>query len=429
MAAAEEFIAEFQRLLLTKPRYNLKQVQTENCGYADTSIKSKNCYYSFGTFYCEDVYYARYSRRCTDCAGVTFCFNCEGCIECTDCTNCYYSGHCRDCRDCVECDFCSDCYSCQNCCGCIGLHQRQYCLFNEQLSAEEYRAWIGAIRLNDPRQRQTIETKISSLARTVPLLGIHNFRTENCVGDHLAECTNCYQCYDAFKLEDCLYAVEANGNRDCCDVTVCFEAELCSSCVQAPLNYNCDFLVHTDGCSDSQFCAYSKNLKNCFGCVYLADKQFYILNQPVAESEYQNRVEFLCRKLRARGRYGLALFFVSDYEEHRRLTETDSVLEANVPFLEENEMESDQRVCTCERSECRKQFRIIPQEIRFYERKSLPLPDLCPACRHAQRMALRNERQLYRRLCDRCGKTMLSTYPETTPYTIYCQDCFWQKIG
>jgi hypothetical protein len=44
-------------------------------------------------------------------------------------------------------------------------------------------------------------------------------------------------------------------------------------------------------------------------------------------------------------------------------------------------------------------------------------------------MALRNERQLYKRTCDKCSAQMLSTFPKEAPYKVYCQKCFWENIG
>ena len=82
----------------------------------------------------------------------------------------------------------------------------------------------------------------------------------------------------------------------------------------------------------------------------------------------------------------------------------------------------------CSNAECGKEFIVIAQEAVFYEQKKLPLPDHCPACRHRQRMALRSERQLYKRTCDKCKKPMVSVYPEDAPYLVYCTNCFWENI-
>lgn len=84
---------------------------------------------------------------------------------------------------------------------------------------------------------------------------------------------------------------------------------------------------------------------------------------------------------------------------------------------------------TCKNSGCKKDFLVIKAEEKFLAKKDLPLPDLCPACRHRQRMALRNERKLYNRVCDFCHEKMLSTTPDTAPYKVYCQKCFWENIG
>lgn len=321
-----EFSSRFQGLLKTQPRYNVKQVMTENCDYADTAIKSKNCYYSFCTFYCEDVYYSRYSRKCVDCSGVTFCVNCEKCLECSDCATCYDASFSRCCRDSSFLEYCEDCTGCEDCFGCIGLCRRRFCLFNEQLSEMEYRAWLKAIDRSDAHSR--IRAKLAELKRETPLPALHHFRTENCTGDYLSECRNCSFCFDAFKLEDCCYNVECNGNRDCCDLTVCFEAELCYSCVQAPLNYNCNFLVHADSCAESEFCAFSKNLKHCFGCVYLADKEFCLLNEQLDPETYNRATGCLRRELAATGRYDLSLYFAGAYEQKRLRSETDAVITA-----------------------------------------------------------------------------------------------------
>ncbi len=85
--------------------------------------------------------------------------------------------------------------------------------------------------------------------------------------------------------------------------------------------------------------------------------------------------------------------------------------------------------CTCKNPECNKPFGVVDQEEKFLAKKELPLPDYCPRCRHKKRMALRNERELYKRPCDNCNNSMLSTTPESAPYKIYCQKCFWENIG
>lgn len=326
------FLSDFQRLLLERPRYNLKQVGAENCDFADTAVKSKNCYYCFGAFYCEDVYYARYSRKCVSCSGLTFCVDCEWCAECVDCSQCMLCDWCQNCANCQECTYCTDCFGCKNCFGCSGLHQKQYSMFNEKLTKEEYEKRFSEIDLSNAAHRAAIFRRAEEVRRRTPALGIRQFRCEDCIGDHLSGCKGCYRCHDSFALEDCFFCIETNGNKNCADLTVCFENEWCYQCIHSPLNYNGNFLFHCDYCSDSEFCAFSKKLRNCFGCVYLENKEYHILNRPYSPDAYAKETERIRIELRAAGRYNLLPYLFTDYEKKRLAGETDSVIQTLSPL-------------------------------------------------------------------------------------------------
>lgn len=75
---------------------------------------------------------------------------------------------------------------------------------------------------------------------------------------------------------------------------------------------------------------------------------------------------------------------------------------------------------------CSQDFELIPIELKFYREHELPKPNCCPGCRQRRRLSMRNERKLYRRTCDRCKLDLVSTYPSDSPYTVYCQECFWK---
>lgn len=421
------FIREFQNLLATSPRYNVKCINSENSVYADTAGNSKNCYYCFGIFYSEDVYHARYSRKCKSCSGIAFCLECEWCLECVDCVKCYMTDHCKDCSNCSECRFCNDCYGCNHCFGCVNLYHKEYYIFNIPYSKEDYEKYVGELDLNNEKNRKVVKKKLEEISKSVQLLSVHEYQTENCIGDHISQCKGCIQCFDAFYCEDCLYAIEVNSDKNCCDISVCFGTEESYSCVQCPRGYNCKFLVHSDDCSDCEFCAYSKSLKNCFGCTYLMQKEYHILNKPYSKEEYFEKVEEIKKELQSKNLYNLSLFFISDYEKDRLKTEEDPAIQ--VAIADDLTYLPMSDVLVCQNKGCGKKFSVIPQEKEFYERKKLPLPDFCPACRHKQRMALRNERKLYKRKCAKCGEDMLATFPEDVPYTVYCQKCFWENIG
>ena len=74
---------------------------------------------------------------------------------------------------------------------------------------------------------------------------------------------------------------------------------------------------------------------------------------------------------------------------------------------------------------CKKDFTIEPEDFNFYEKIKVPPPTWCPECRQLRRYAWRNERNLYRRPCDLCGKSTVTIYSPNKPYKVYCNTCWW----
>lgn len=74
---------------------------------------------------------------------------------------------------------------------------------------------------------------------------------------------------------------------------------------------------------------------------------------------------------------------------------------------------------------CKKDFTIEAEDFGFYEKIKVPPPTLCPECRQQRRYAWRNERNLYRRNCDLCQKSMVTIYSPNKPFKVYCTECWW----
>jgi uncharacterized protein YbaR (Trm112 family) len=74
---------------------------------------------------------------------------------------------------------------------------------------------------------------------------------------------------------------------------------------------------------------------------------------------------------------------------------------------------------------CQQSFLIEPDHFSFYEKIGIPAPNKCPDCRQQLRYAFRNERRLYRRNCDLCGKSTVTIYSPDKPFKVYCPPCFW----
>jgi hypothetical protein len=75
-----------------------------------------------------------------------------------------------------------------------------------------------------------------------------------------------------------------------------------------------------------------------------------------------------------------------------------------------------------------KPYKIIPQELAFYRQMKLPLPRKCPDQRHAERLAIRNPRRLWKRPCAACAKEMETAFAPGRPETVYCEECYLKAV-
>src|SRR3989344_2333291 len=74
---------------------------------------------------------------------------------------------------------------------------------------------------------------------------------------------------------------------------------------------------------------------------------------------------------------------------------------------------------------CKKEFRVEPEDFSFYEKIKVPPPTFCPERRMQRRMAWRNERTLHRNKCTMTGKSVVSCFSKDSPFTIYERDIWW----
>src|SRR3989338_4174438 len=67
----------------------------------------------------------------------------------------------------------------------------------------------------------------------------------------------------------------------------------------------------------------------------------------------------------------------------------------------------------------KKKFNVEKEDFAFYEKLKVPSPKLCRECRQMRRMSFRNERNLYKRKCDKTGENIISVFSPDSPFKIY----------
>jgi len=213
-----------------------------------------------------------------------------------------------------------------------------------------------------------------------------------------------------------------------------------------------------------EYCSQCCSSSNLFGCVGLRNKEYCILNKQYTKEEYEalvpkiidhmNSMPYVDKKGRV---YKYGEFFPPELspfcynetiaQEYFPLTkeqaleqgyswkdpeERNLTIEIKTEDLPDNikDVKDDivGKVIECANaprlkseishtqfSNCTTAFKIIPQELAFYRKMNLPLPRLCPNCRHYERLKQRNPLKLWRRKCMCNGKTSEKVYsvPDT----------------
>lgn len=105
--------------------------------------------------------------------------------------------------------------------------------------------------------------------------------------------------------------------------------------------------------------------------------------------------------------------------------------------IEDNDVEITKENLGC--INCGKAYRIIAKEYQFLTQFHLPLPRLCPECRHQARLKLRNPLKLWHRQCmceknhphhsGKCPNEFETSYAPDRPEIVYCEQCYNAEVA
>lgn len=449
------FFEQFQELLIKVPRINLENRENENSDYGNDNDHLRNCYLCFNGSQAEDSYYCNtFGFGVKDSVDLFWCFSCELCYECTKVHESYHSFWCFNGKNLSDCFFCIDSQSCKNCFGCVGLRQKEYCVYNEQLTKEEYQKFMENFKFTHT-EIELAKEKVKALSLKTPHKNVQIQESENCVGDYISNSKNCTQCFDVIQSENSKYTWDGMVNN-CYD---CFNTGFNTNFVYECLGtYECTNVNFANKChmsSDLLYSDYCFQSEKLFGCVGLKHKKYCILNKQYSKEEYEELVPKIIEQMKKDGQWGE--FFPASFSPFGY---NDSMAADYFPLTKEEALEKGfhwndyinpkpigmktivakdlpesiqevgdeilEWVIECEKDQ--KIFKIIAQELKFYRRHNLPLPRLCPDCRHYERKALINPRKLYVRECAKCDMPIQTSYSPDRPEIVYCEQCYLKEV-
>lgn len=203
--------------------------------------------------------------------------------------------------------------------------------------------------------------------------------------------------------------------------------------------------------------------QNCFGCIGLKHGEYSIFNRQYSKEEYLSLKDKIIEHMKNNGEWGeffpmkhspfaynesmayisfpltkeevleRGLRWQDNIQETRGKTTLlnipDSILDVKDSILEE--------ILECK--ECKRNYKIVKDELDFYRKWKIPVPHKCFFCRINRRFEIRGPSKLWRRhcMCDKkghfhkdskCEVEFQTTHSPDKAGIIYCEKCYQTEI-
>lgn len=485
---SKPFFEQFRDLLLRVPLPHLQREYATmvNSDYCNAAGGLKNCYLVAGGDQTEDTLYAFSVENLKDCMDMLLSLRSELCYESSGLRSCFKNIFCEDCEDSQELIFCQDCIGCTACFGSINLRNKSYYIFNKPYSKEDYYKTLERFQLGSYAAFAQKRKESEDFSLTQPHGFMHGRKNEDVQGDYIYESKNVKQSFIVGRGENCKYAqmlkYVSTGTKDAYDYSQFgVGAELVYEAAWCGLNIsNIKFSCWNYGAQNLEYCFGCHSSKDLFGCVGVRRGQYCILNKQYNKESFDQLKVKIIQQMKevpyvdAKGRqYRYGEFFpaeLSPYGYNETLAQyyfplladkageqgytwfTPGQREVAITLSHEaipdhiSEVRDDivDEVIACQHSgqcneQCSRGFRIILKELELYRKLGLPLPRLCPNCRHFQRITRRNPLTLWHRTCQckeqdhvhgvhPCSNEFETAYAPERREIVYCAPCYQEHL-
>ena len=438
-----------------------------NCDFVNHCGHSKNCYLCFNGDFMENVYYGTTVSTAKDSMDGMMWNKVELSYELIDGngSKIFYSENCDECIDVL---FSKNCVGCINCFGCVNLRKKSYYFFNEPCTKEEYEKKVAAYNLGSYKTILELREKAYAFWLEFPRKSYYGRKNIDSTGDYIYYSKNLKQGYQCVTAEDSAYCqfLTVPKTTSCYDITEWGQnADLCYDTItagdQASLIKFCSFVWGSAARVEYSLYAPS-GTEDCFGCISTRKKKYCILNKQYTKEEYEKLRAQIIEDMKnnpyvdAKGRvWKYGEFFPYDaspfgYNESQAIQyfplTIEQISEKGFRYitpqkpnyavtLAPGDIPDDilevpdtitKEVLEC--IGCRKPYKIVPGEFQLLKRFGLPIPRKCADCRHMDRMARVNPPYLYNRICMKCEKPIVTSYPESRPEIVYCEECYQKDV-
>lgn len=495
---SKPFFQQYKEFIETVPHMSLMvdYPTLVNSEYTNYVGHLKNCYLITEADFDENCAYASVIKHSRDSFDVLMGHYLEQCYECINCRKCSKTYFSEDCEDCIDVQFSKNLAGCSYCVGCVNLRKRQYHIFNRPYTKDEYFVKLKELNLNSHSGVAAVKSQLYQQWQGFPHKFMHERHNVNVTGDYIYTSKNAFRCNEIVGVENGKFCniISLPPVKDCYDYTEWGNgAERLYECLtvgEEAGNVRFSILVwpSVHDVEYSYCCLKSSYLFGCFG---IRSKQYCIFNKQYSEAEFKNLREKIIQHMNgmpytdARGceyRYGeffpieLSPFGYNETNAHQyfplsrdeatasgyqwrdttppaySVTRTASQLPDFITDCGDtilNETIGCEHNGQCEH-QCTHAFRLIAPELGFLKQANIPLPRLCPNCRHGERIARRNPLRYWHRTCQcsgtqsengayknssphfhgetRCPNEFETSYSPDRKEIIYCEKCYQEEV-
>lgn len=463
------FFQQWGELFKQIPHPAVFNTLTMNCDYTQYTGNMKDAYLVSASWGGENLAYGARLTFCKD----TFDSFVVGYSElCYEDVNVFKSSRIhfsQNCENCMDGIFLYDCRGCTNCVGCTGLRNKSYYIFNQPYTKEEYQKKIKDLKINTYTGIEKLREKFESLKRTQIRKYAMLIKCERCTGDNLQTTADSKNCFDITgDTRNCKFVQNAadrlsdsyDGYGVGASVDLLYEAF--DSGVDGSRQLFC---MTVYGCHNATYCFNCHGCGNIFGCIGLKNKEYCVFNKQYTKEDYEMLVSKIKKQMEEvpytdkQGRvYKYGEFFPSElspfgynetsgqdfmpqskeaaqgagfnWRESKAPQHQPTLLAKDLPdAIEDSNVKITEENLGC--AVCGKAYRVIVKEFQFLAQFHLPLPRLCPECRHKARLMLRNPLKLWHRKCMKpgCTNEFETSYAPDRPEIVYCESCYNQEVA
>jgi hypothetical protein len=483
--SSRKFFEQFYDFAKKVPLASLFVRTSENCAYNQDVSNASNCYLSSRTHDSKNVLYGYRVNKSSDC---TDCFQAiegsEFLYECVNAAACSNSQFLHFCEKCSDSAFLYNCVGCVDCFMCTDLRNKQYHYKNEAYSPEEYKKKVAEHNLSTRRGLEKTLSEFEDFITKFPRKNLTITRSNNVTGDTIADSKDSHYVFNVRGLENSSYIWDSMKFKDSMDTYSGASVELVyESTATTGHSSNCHFCVRVyKGSRDCEYSWFLLNCSNCFGCIGLQNKEYCIFNVQYTEEEYKELLAKIKLRMLVDKEYGEFFpLYISPFpfndtvaQEYYPITKEEAEQRGLVwgemadknyqPTISGDALPDDlknvqdsvlKEIISCIDGGncthgCTKAYRITADELAYYRRKNIPLPEKCPNCRYYRRLAYRNPTIIRQATCmcagenstnglyknnsvhdhgeNACNLDIDTTYPDGRGTIIYCEACYKKEV-